>query len=497
MTPPPRDLRPDQPGRSLPAVLREAADLIETDPAEVPDAAKRDRLLLLASASGRFDAALAREVGVFDANTVWAGDGAKSVASWLGPRSELSAPTSRSIARTARDIRACPLVEAAWAAGVIGTAKAEALVRARRVNPELFATCEQALVDDTAPMTVQAAWNHIARWTAIAEATREAQMAEDAGDAPGSVAEDDPMAANALHLSQTLDGRWVSDGNWDPVTGAERHHAVQALIDEKFHAGVYRADDGMTPAQRRAECDHELVMRGANPTQTRHGELRPSVSVEVDARTLLGIPIGDEADAKSRHCQLDDGTPIARSTAERLLCTCRLTAIATKLALSGEIEVVGITDLVRDATAKQRKALKKRDGGCVFTGCDAPFEWCEAHHLWQHDLDGPTLLHNLVLLCKHHHHLVHEGGWHLWRAREDGKLHLRKPDGTPVTVVPHGTKIPDGPPPHQPPPPHRRNGPPRYLTTNELTELEARRRWRRDHPDHLDHPDHPDPSGET
>jgi hypothetical protein len=481
MTPPPRDHRPEDAGAgaSVASVLREVADLVGTDPAEVPDAAKRERLLVLCQASGLLDAALAREVGVFDANTVWAGDGKRTAASWITSRSEVSPTHARAVVATAKDVRACPVVDEAWRTGRIGTAKVTALLRVRGVHPGLFATCETMLVDEVEPLTVTKAAEHLARWAAVAEASRDAQAAEDAGDDPDSCAEADPMADNALYLSQTFGGRWVSDGSYDPVTGAEIHDAITAEIDARFHAGVYRSDDGMTPAQRRAECEHALITRGANPTQTRHGEPRPSVSVEIDAKTLAGLPITDPADAAGRHCQLADGTPIARSTVERLLCTCRLSAIATRLALSGQIEVVGITDWIRDATAKQRKALNKRDGGCVFTGCNAPFAWCEAHHLWQHELGGPTLIENLVLLCKHHHHLVHEGGWHLWRAREDGQLHLRRPDGTPVPMTPHGHKVPDRPPPPQPPPPHQRNGPPRYLTKRELAELEARRQHRR------------------
>jgi hypothetical protein len=484
MTPPPRDHRPEDAGAgaSVASVLREVADLVGTDPAEVPDAVKRERLLVLCQASGLLDAVLAREVGVFDANTVWAGDGKRTAASWITSRTEVSPTHARAIARAGRDLRSCPLVEAAWASGRIGTAKATALLRASAVNPGLFAVDEAGLVDEVEPMTVTRAEIRIAEWIAIAEATRDAQAAEDAGDDPDSCVEADPMADNALHLSQTFGGRWVSDGSYDPVTGAEIHDAITAEIDARFHNGVYRSDDGMSPAQRRAECEHALITRGANPTQTRHGEARPSVSVEIDAKTLAGLPITDAADAAGRHCQLADGTPIARSTVERLLCTCRLTAIATKLAVSGEIEVIGITDWIRDATAKQRKALNKRDGGCVFTGCNAPFAWCEAHHLWQHELGGPTLIDNLVLLCKHHHHLVHEGGWHLWRAREDGQLHLRRPDGTPVPMARHGHKVPDDPAPPQPPPPMLRNGPPRHLTKAELAELEARRQHRRRQP---------------
>jgi len=464
----------------LAAQLRRVADLIEVDPVDCPDAVKRQRLQVLCGASGQLDAALAREMSVFDANTVWAGDGVRSAAAWTASRTELSPTHARAVVRTARDVRAMPVVDAAWRSGRIGTAKVAALVRARGVHPELFRECEASLVDEVEDLTVTRAEQHLARWSAVAEASREAQEAEDAGADPEASLADDPMAGNSLHLSQTLDGRWLSDGSYDPVTGAERHHAIQARIDAKFAAGAYRSDDGLTPAQRRAECEHELVMAGANPTQTKHGEVRPSVSVEIDAKTLLGLPIVDADDAKTRRCQLDDGTPIARSTVERLLCRCKLTAIATKLALGGEIEVVGITDWVRDATAKQRKALKRRDVGCVFTGCTAPFEWCDAHHLWQYELGGPTLLDGLVLLCKHHHHLVHQGGWQLWRAREDGRLYLRKPDGTPVPVVPHGEKVPDGPPPAQPPPPLR-NGPPRHLTRGELAALEARRARRRRH----------------
>jgi hypothetical protein len=489
MAPPPRDHRPDDPDPTLASVLREVAELVAVDPAEVPDATKRDRVLALASLSGRLDAMLAREVGVFDANTVWAGDGARSASSWLQARSELAAKRCAGIVRTARDLRACPTVEAAWASGRLGTAKVTALLRARTVHPALFAECEAALVEETTPLTVTATEAHIARWTAIAEATRDAQAAADADGDPDDVPPVDPMAENCFHHSQTLDGRWLSDASYDPVTGAEIDEAIAAEIDARFAAGVYRADDGLTAAQRRAQCHHALITRGRNPSQTKHGDLRPTVSVDIDARTLAGIPITDAADAATRRCALANGTPVARSTIERLLCTCRLTAIATKLALDGTIEITGITDLIRDATPKQRKALKKRDGGCTFTGCSAPFEWCDAHHLWQHDLDGPTLLDNLLLLCKFHHHLVHEGGWHLWRDHRDGRLHLRKPDGTPVPIAQHGHKVPDEIPPDQPPPPRQRNGPPRHLTRQELAELDHRRRHRRQ-------PEPPEPPGD-
>ena len=42
---------------------------------------------------------------------------------------------------------------------------------------------------------------------------------------------------------------------------------------------------------------------------------------------------------------------------------------------------------------------------------------------------------NLSLLCSHHHHLVHEGGWSVERTA-DGELCFRAPDGHEVPAVP-------------------------------------------------------------
>jgi hypothetical protein len=78
----------------------------------------------------------------------------------------------------------------------------------------------------------------------------------------------------------------------------------------------------------------------------------------------------------------------------------------------------------------QRCALAVRDGGCVFPGCSRPLAWCEAHHLrhWLHG--GPTDLANLALLCRTHHHAVHEEGWRL----------VRGPDGRFTATPPHRTR---------------------------------------------------------
>ena len=92
---------------------------------------------------------------------------------------------------------------------------------------------------------------------------------------------------------------------------------------------------------------------------------------------------------------------------EQVLCESNVSRIVT--GPKGDILDVGRTS--RTPTRAQRKAVIARDQHCRFPGCDRPAGWSEIHHVeaWQHG--GPTDLHNLVLLCSHHHHVVHQPGW--------------------------------------------------------------------------------------
>jgi len=98
-----------------------------------------------------------------------------------------------------------------------------------------------------------------------------------------------------------------------------------------------------------------------------------------------------------------------------------------------------VVDIGRDQrlyTARQRIGLAARDGGCRFPGCDRPPSWCEAHHIvpWSHG--GRTDLADGVLLCRHHHLLVHNNGW---RVERSGANYALIP---PPTLDPAQTPIP-------------------------------------------------------
>ena len=76
-----------------------------------------------------------------------------------------------------------------------------------------------------------------------------------------------------------------------------------------------------------------------------------------------------------------------------------------------------------------RRALGIRDGGCRFPGCTNN-RFVDGHHIKHWADGGDTSLDNLVLLCRHHHHLVHEGGFDCKKAA-DGEIYFtdrrRKP----------------------------------------------------------------------
>ena len=81
------------------------------------------------------------------------------------------------------------------------------------------------------------------------------------------------------------------------------------------------------------------------------------------------------------------------------------------------------------------RALKARDGHCRWPGCERSASICDGHHLVHWINGGPTDLENLVLLCRRHHRMVHEGEWQ-----------LVKTEGQVVTVAPMVTfGLPRGP----------------------------------------------------
>jgi hypothetical protein len=88
----------------------------------------------------------------------------------------------------------------------------------------------------------------------------------------------------------------------------------------------------------------------------------------------------------------------------------------------------------RFATEPQRREVQRRDRRCRFPGC-ANGTFTDVHHVVHWADQGPTDLPNLVTLCDHHHHRVHEGKWSV-TGNANGILRFVGPSGRAMTSRP-------------------------------------------------------------
>lgn len=420
---------------SLDAVL--LTDMLTTDPAGMTSGERMDSVLALVKLRGQVEAALSAAVGSFDAHVDFAADGARSARSWIAARTELSASEAKGFWLQARNLRSCPVTEAAYRDGELGSAKVRALLRTREGVADLFAEQEAEMVAVIGPLTVRAAEIYLARWRQTALASTN----QDDGPPP-----DDP-ADNSLHVSATFEGRHAITGDLDVVSGATFKNLLVGEVDRLFASGEFRSDDGLLPSQRTARALLELCRRGAERS-TQHGELRPSITIQIDLASLLGLPVDRPGELLGRRCELPDGTVVSLATVLELMDDATLNVILGHLGIAGRFHPVGEIRQARSANGRQRRALDLRDDGCVFPGCDRPSAWTDAHHVDGWQATHQTAVPRLVLLCSFHHHQIHDHGFHL-TADHHGQVIVHRPDGSVLPSSPPGHQLlpdPDPPP---------------------------------------------------
>jgi hypothetical protein len=131
----------------------------------------------------------------------------------------------------------------------------------------------------------------------------------------------------------------------------------------------------------------------------------------------------------------DDGLELTPGVVRRLACDADLIPVA----LGGRSEVLDVGRTHRLVTAPLWRALVCRDRHCAFPGCTRPPVMCHAHHIrhWLHG--GTTALANLVLLCGHHHRVIHHTPWEVRLNPDDGRPEFLPPPrrGTTPTWIRH------------------------------------------------------------
>ncbi|MDZ4729306.1 MAG: HNH endonuclease signature motif containing protein, partial [Xanthomonadales bacterium] len=99
-------------------------------------------------------------------------------------------------------------------------------------------------------------------------------------------------------------------------------------------------------------------------------------------------------------------------TSRRLACDAGLIHWLDNRGESQKTETLSIGRKSRTVPLAIRRALQQRDKCCRFPGCTCS-HFVDAHHIHYWADGGETNMNNLLLLCRTHHRLVHEGGFQL------------------------------------------------------------------------------------
>jgi hypothetical protein len=185
---------------------------------------------------------------------------------------------------------------------------------------------------------------------------------------------------------------------------------ISAGDDADAEKAARIADDQRTPEQYASDALLHLLIAGADTDSSMIlGTGAPQVRVLVTAVDLVR---GEGSGSLEATQGSPVGTVVTLPTVQRLLCGGVQTAIL--IGSTGQPLDVGRSQ--RLFTPRQRVALAARDGGCRWPGCDRPPSWCEAHHIeeWERDR-GRTDVDVGILLCRHHHLLLHDHGWQIAR----------------------------------------------------------------------------------
>jgi hypothetical protein len=335
-------------------------------------------------------------LGEFDLRQGWRAWGSADCADWLNLKCGITRNTAQEKVRVARVLGALPQIDEAFKRGDLSYSKVRALTRvASEIN-------ETDLLDYALGATAAQVEGYCRRLRN--------------GNA------DSTVAAERAHQGRSLSRTFREDGSGTLSVELPREELELVLCAlEKVAAGLpdvgddslfSRGADALVQMAREAMGDQTGAGSNADHYQ---------VVVHVDAAALQGN--GGEADL-----------PI--ESVKRLCCDGSVVPIVEDE--SGEPLNVGRRQ--RTVPTGLRRALLARDRCCAFPGCTHD-RWIDAHHI-QHWADGgETNLDNLVLLCTHHHRLVHEGGFTIQSRsvghsdrRDEGSRYFARPDGRPIEV---------------------------------------------------------------
>ncbi len=354
----------------------------------------------------------------FDACAGWS-NGCLSCAHWLNWRTGIDLGAAREKVRVARALAVLPRLSAAMQHGELSYSKVRALTR-------IATPANEAQLLDVARCATAAHVERLVRGWRRVDRTIAAQEAQ------------------ARHQHRQLqtwvddDGMLVIRGRLTPEVGAVVQRALDAAADRLFREAPDRpveqpAAEQTSQSQRRADALALLAecALAANLDRGTAGDRYQVVlHVEGDALCRATAPaLGGRPGAESEQAVLDGGPYVSAETSRRLACD----ASVVVMAHASDGSVLDVGRKTRTIPVAIRRALTSRDTHCLFPGCAG--RHTDAHHLEHWADGGATKLDNLVLLCRRHHRIVHEGGWTVtWVP--NGEFHFTRPNGVRLEPAP-------------------------------------------------------------
>ena len=361
-------------------------------------------------------------VAEFDRNEAYVRHGLPSTAHWLNWQCGIGMIAARAKVRVARALEHLPEISAGFASGEFSYSKVRAMTRvASPANESVLAHVARF---GTASHVEKLVRKY--RWTQRRDASKTAQ---------------------GQHLNRSV--HWYFDENETFVLNAHLPPEIGALVAQALQAAAdvlreSRQRDERNELRQHADANQFPWSRLSTPNAANRADALRLVaeaflkarSEEIEStasadRFQLVVHVDQavltrdiDVDASEPHrAELDGGPALALATVRRLGCDC--TAAGLVEGRSGEPLDIGRR--TRIIPAAINRALRARDGGCRFPGCDRT-RFCEGHHVTHWADGGETKLGNLVTLCSFHHTLVHEGGFDV-RVTDDGLFVFLRPDG--------------------------------------------------------------------
>jgi hypothetical protein len=409
------------------------------DPFEDADSLEEleEEIVVLAAHLHAGDHRLLVLVAEFDRRRGWELGGHRSPAHWLSFRIGIDLGTAREKVRTARALAGLPETSASMSRGELSFSAVRALTRVATPDNEAD------LLD-------------LARGCTTAQLERMVRGFKLGSRQDEAARERERFESRTLSVFPDDEGMYVVKARLTPEIGALLMRAVEAAGDALYRERGEKSVSAETlpaaAARRRADAIGLVAERAlaAGFVSSTDSDARAPLSgtraeryqvlLHVDADTL-----SEEGDLG--RSELEDGTRVPSETSRRLACDASVVSIGH----APDGSVLGVGRKTRTIPPAVRRALEARDRGCRFPGCGLRFT--DAHHVRHWADGGEHQLDNLLLLCSHHHRLVHEEDWKVeWWGKDRlpafidrrGQVHVGGPQKVPeIPPDPVGALIED------------------------------------------------------